>query len=227
MKINIGDIISVELLNKLHMFVQIVYQIPRKNSKRAEKISSKSQMNYYIKWYPGFFIANTFKQISLETELKNKDIMFKGVFLLGSSFKGINYKVISQDMVSIEKIEFPETIDANREEGFLLRRGELKFTIMEYEKIKKYPKHFIEELENGPSSGFMDIYSMGDSVLYLQNRKNELQREYFDGWKYYPSDLKYYPELRNRIYKIINENQNETYYDLALKYGFDTKELYK
>jgi len=62
---------------------------------------------------------------------------------------------------------------------------------------------------------------------YFQNRKNELQRKYFDGWNFYPNDLKYYPELRDKVYKIIKENPNETYYKLSLKYGFDLNKIYE
>lgn len=168
MKINNGDILSVELLNQLYMFLQIIYQIPRINSQKAEKISERSLLNDFIRWYPGFYIANIVTQISKENELKNRNLMFKGILLPRNSFKDINYKIISQNKITVEDIEFPETIDANRNDGFTLKRGELKITIIEYDKIKKYPQEFIQELENGPSIGFMDIYSLGDSVLYFR-----------------------------------------------------------
>jgi hypothetical protein len=227
MKINIGDTLAIELLNKMYMFVKIIYQIPRPHTKKSEKINPNSYLNNYIKWYPGFYIINVYKHISKEMVLKNNEIMFKGVWIMSKEFKEIKYKIILQNKIDIEDVEFPEAIGANRDDGFFLEKGELKIKIIEYDEIKNYPDDFIKKLEKGPSMGFMDIYSLGDSVLYFQNRKNEMQKKYFDGWKFYPNDLKHYPELRNEVYKIIKENPNEKYYDIALKYGFDLKKLYE
>jgi hypothetical protein len=220
MKINIGDILAIELKNKLYMFLHIIYQIPRKNKREIEKISPKSHLFDYIKWYPGFYIINIFKQISKDMILKDREIMFKGVFVMGSDLKESNYTKISEEKINIEEIEFPETLGANKEDGYFIQKGELKIL------IKNYPQEFETELQEGPPTGFNDIYSLGDSVLYFQNRKDEMQRKYFDGWKYYPSDLKYYPKLRNRIYEIIKEDPKQNYYNMALKYGFDLRKLY-
>jgi hypothetical protein len=54
-----------------------------------------------------------------------------------------------------------------------------------------------------------------------------MQGKYFDGWKFYPNDLKYYPVLRNKIYTLIGEDPNQSYYEMALKYGFDLRRLYE
>jgi hypothetical protein len=63
MKINIGDTLAIELLNKMYMFVKIIYQIPRPHTKKSEKINQNSYLNNYIKWYPGFYIINVYKPV--------------------------------------------------------------------------------------------------------------------------------------------------------------------
>jgi hypothetical protein len=220
MKINIGDILAVELENKMYMFFQIMYQIPRKNNKKEiAKITPQSRLIDDIKWYPGFFIINVYKQISKEKVLQNKEIMFKGVFA-PSDMKDYSFEIIGHEKIQVEDVEFPETLGANKEEGYFIQRGELKLYIRDWQKIEK-------ELHNAPSTGYRDFYSLADSVLFLQNRKNEMQGKYFDGWKFYPNDLKYFPELRNTIYSLIGEDAKQSYYNIALKHGFDLAKLYK
>jgi hypothetical protein len=220
MKIKFGDVLAIELLNKLYLFVQIVYQIPKENKKEIEKINPKSRLLEARPFYNGFYIINVYNQISQEKILKTNEIIFKGIYAMGSDIKKSNYTIISCEKINVEEVEFPENLGANWEEGYFLEKGELKIPIKNWQKIK-------DELKNGPPAGFKDTSSLGDSVLYFQDRKNEMQRKYFDGWKFYPNDLRYYPELRDKIYKMINEDPKQSYYKMALKHGFDLRKLYE
>jgi hypothetical protein len=221
MKINFGDILAIELLNKMYMFIQIIYQIPAGNKKELAKINPKSRLLEDRPFYNGCYIIDVYKQISKDMILKDKDKMFKGLIALsGSDIKKSKYTIISHEEINVEEIEFPETVRGNSRSGYCLQRGEMKIFINDWKKIEV-------ELENAPTGGFMDSYSYGDSVLYFQNRKNEMQRKYSDDWKFYPNDLRYYPELRNKIYKMIGEDTKQNYYKMALKYGFDLRKLYE
>jgi hypothetical protein len=217
MKINVGDIIAVKLLNGLHLFVQIMYRVPSIKHKDIEKINQKS---YLVQWFSGFYLINVYRQISKNNILENSEIMYKGLFLHKSDINKSEFEILSHNKINVEEIEFPETI-GNLEDGYFFQKGELIIP------IRNYTKKFEKDLKNGPLGSFKDIYSIGDSVLYAQNRKNEMQREYYDGWKHTPSDLRYYQKLRNEIYKLIKEDPNQSYYNMALKYGYDLKRLYE
>jgi hypothetical protein len=231
MKIKFGDILAVELLNKLYMFVQIVYQIPQGNKDEIAKINPKSRLLDDRPFYNGFYIMNVYKQISKDMILQNKEIMFKGIMTMGRDIKKSKYTIIAHEKISVENVEFPETIQFYSKNsfshlpsqiGYYLERGELKIFIK---------SEFDEELENGPKGGFKDHYSIGESVLYFQNRKNEMQRKYPEGFDVHKfllhNDLRYYPELRDKVYKIIKEDPKQSYYEMALKYGFDLRKLYE
>ena len=49
---------------------------------------------------------------------------------------------------------------------------------------------------------------------------------YPDAWKFIPRDFRFYPEYRKEVYGIIGEDPNQSYYELALKHGFDLARFY-
>jgi hypothetical protein len=92
-------------------------------------------------------------------------------------------------------------------------------------KLSDAIKDIQKELMKFPNS-FKDIYSVADAVLFFQNRKPEMQRNYYDGWEHTPTDLKNSPELRLRVYEMLGEDPTQSYYEMALKHGFDLARLY-
>ena len=217
-KLEVGDIFRIKLLNGLYAFGHVIFYVPRKSKKWLD-INPES---YLVKWFSGCILIDIYSQISDKNTLENKDIFLKGVFLSSTDLATMDedtITIVDNFPVEIKKIEFPETIGANREDGFFLERGELKL------RLGNISNSIREKLMNFPSS-FKDIYSITDAVLFFQNRKSEMQRNYYDGWNHAPSDLKYNPELRTKVYKILGEDPNQSYYEMALKHGFDLVRLY-
>ena len=218
-KFEAGNIFRVKLLNGMYMFGHIVFFVPRRNKRKYQELNPESYLRGFLS---NCILVDIYSQISHSEVLESKEVFFKGVFLSSSDLSTYDDMIIvaEDEIVNIEKVEFPETIGANLENGFFLQRGELQF------KLGVITKNMQDELAKSPSSSFKDVYSVADDVLFLQNRESEMQRKYYDGYKHTPSDLKNHPELRAEIYKIIGENSTLSYYDLSLKHGFDLGRFY-
>lgn len=121
--------------------------------------------------------------------------------------------------MNYKEIDFPENTGGYNSE-YWLSKGELA--------LGKIPKNKIREWNDKFNGGFSDIYSIADRLLYMQNRKSEMQRtNYPHGWNHIPKDFRFYPEYRKEVYKIIGEDPNQSYYELALKHGFDLALFYE
>lgn len=217
-RLNNGDVFSYKLLNDQYLFGKIIF-LPNRNTYKL-LINPKC---YLAGWFKGSYLLNIYNQISMDKELKTKDLSYEGIFVSSSEFSDNKERIeiIGNEQINPKEVEFPETVGANREDGYFLQRGELILPI----------KDITPDIERKISeekvvNSFTDICSFGDAILFYQNRKSEMQREYFAGWKHTPSDLRFHSELKNKIYNLIGEAPNQNYYELALKYGYDLTRLY-
>lgn len=161
-------------------------------------------------------MVNIYSQISIEEELKDDTIFFKGIFIPRKHLA--KETIISNIPVDYRQIDFPEHTGGYNS-SFWLSKGELA--------LGSIPKEKINEWDNRFNGGFSDIYSVADRLLYMQNRKNEMQRtNYSESWNHIPKDFRFYPEYRKEVYRIIGEDPNQSYYELALKHGFDLARFY-
>ena len=210
-KIKIGDLVRVKLLNDMYMWVHVLF-----DSQFIVKGKKEINPYNYFYFYASCYLVNIYSQISTEEELKDDTIFFKGVFIPRKHFA--KETIISNIPVDYRQIDFPEHT-GGLNSSFWLSKGELALGSIPKEKIHEWNDRF-----NG---GFRDIYSVADSLLYMQNRKSEMQRtNYRDTWKFIPRDFRFYPEYRKEVYGIIGEDPNQSYYELALKHGFDLARFY-
>ena len=219
-KLESGNVFRVKLLNGLYTFGHVVFYVPKKNP----KWQLINQQSYLTGWFNNCVLVNIYSQISEKDVLTCKDIFFKGVFFSSTDLSTLgedNITIVDNIPVEIKTVEFPENIGANKDDGFFLEKGELKLKL----ESNRITEDMQKELMQFPNS-FKDIYSTADAVLFFQNRKSEMQRNYYDGWKHTPDDLKNNSKLREKVYTMLKEDPNQSYYDLALKHGFDLARLY-
>lgn len=210
-KIKIGDLVRVKLLNDMYMWVHVLFDTP--NEKQREKMNLNTNNYFYV--YSSCYLVNVYSQISKDDELKDNSVFFKGIFVPKKHLtKGI---IISNIEVDYNQIDFPENTGGYNSENWL-SKGELTLGSIPEEKIREWNDRF--------NSSFKDIYSVADDVLYMQNRKSEMQRTYSDNWNHIPKDFRFYPECRKEVYDMIGEDPNLSYYELALKHGFDLARFY-
>ncbi|AZA65323.1 hypothetical protein EG345_11785 [Chryseobacterium carnipullorum] len=72
------------------------------------------------------------------------------------------------------------------------------------------------------------IYYLEIATLDISNRKDLIsdKDDIMDNYFKF-SDIRSLPLLQKEIYQTIDENPDVSYYELALKYGFDLKRFYK
>ncbi len=210
-KIKIGDLIRVKLLNGRYMWVHVLFDV-------QSVIQEKKEINYYnyFYFYASCYLVDIYSQISFDEELLDDTIFIKGIFVPRKHLE--KETIISNIPVDYRQIDFPETTGGYDSDNWL-SKGELA--------LGKIPQRKIDKWNNRFNGDFSDIYSIADTVLYMQNRKSEMQRtNYSDDWEHIPGDFRYHPKYRKKVYKIIKEDPNLSYYELALKHGFDLARFY-
>ena len=72
------------------------------------------------------------------------------------------------------------------------------------------------------------MYYIGLATLDFSGRRDliEDQEDIMDNYFIF-SDIRSLPEKRKEIYEAIGEDPNQSYYELALKHGFDLARFYK
>lgn len=212
-KIKIGDIVRVKLLNDKYMWVHVLFDV-RWMLRKDRKIDPSN----YFYFYAPCYLINVYAQISSNEVLDDETIFFKGIFIPRKQLA--DQTVVSNIPVDYRLIDFPETTGGYDSEDWLAK-GELALG------IGKIPDAKIKEWGNRFNGSFGDVYSVADDVLYMQNRKVEMQRmNYPDDWNHIPKDFRFYPECREEVYRIIGEDPNQSYYELALKHGYDLARFY-
>jgi hypothetical protein len=217
-KLEAGNVFRVKLLNGLYVFGHIVFFVSRKNQKKYQELNPES---YLRGFFSNCLLVNIYSQISEKDILENDEIFFKGVFLSSTDLSTMGEEtvtVVDNIPVEVREVEFPETVEDDSRNLFI-QKGELTL------KLGNIRESVKEKLRAFPCS-FKSIISIADGVLFFQGRNSEMQISYYDGWNHSPSDLKYNPELRNKIYAMLKEDPNQSYYNMALKHGFDLARFY-
>lgn len=132
---------------------------------------------------------------------------------------GRNFSIVGNKKINPKEVYFPETL-LNDENQVYFSTGELCLP------IKLSSKMANDTINIFPSFG-LGYYEVIIATLVLSSRsdlvedKNDLLDNYYDD-----SDLHYLPEIRKRIYKLLKENLDSSYFELSLKYGLDFSRLY-
>ena len=211
-RLKIGDLVRVKLLNDKYMWVHVLFDVRW----RLPEDRMIDPSNYFF-IYGMCYLVNVYAQISSDEELKDETIFFKGIFIPRRHLA--KETVIANMPVDYKSIDFPETTGGSDDN--CLWKGELSLG------MGKIPETKIKEWNDRFNGNFCDVYSVADSVLWMQKRESEMQRtNYPAGWKFVPKDFRYYPEYREEVWQMIGEDPNQSYYELALKHGFDLARFY-
>lgn len=191
---------------KKYFFGKILVDISGRLTKHVEK-------NSVLNFFSDCYLVAVYKEISDTPELNSREFIIPGCFIYKTSFNrrnrnGFDWTHYAYEAVDYHTLEFPEFFLCN-DDGISLVRGELEFrTELSRQQEEEYKIR-------GTKSGSID-YS---SALLLQG-----YNAYNDRINYH--DLRLLPDLRKHIYDMIGEDSSITYYELALKYGKDTRRFY-
>lgn len=214
-KINVSDVFSVKVSESEFIYGRVLFDVTKQYMKKSYNPEGN---NYsYLSFFNKCFLIETFLGVSSSFEdidMKQKAVI--STFVPDFFFSEYEANIIDNIGVDVKEISFPETLSsANKCYSSV---GELYLPINltddECYRIKIYPSF---------GSGFQAItatldYSGRPDLI----EEGDRQEAYF---KY--SDLRNNPEIRQEIYAMIGEDPNQSYYELALKHGFDLARLYE
>jgi len=162
-------------------------------------------------------LIETYKGVfsSLE-EVDFSKVAIKSNFVRTDMLKREDVKLIGYEPVQPQGVSFPEVMSMYNSK-YYFSVGELKIpvniTYEEYDEIHVYPTY---------GSGYWELVA----TLVWSDRKDLVEESDIKESYFIADDLRYSPEKRNKIYAMIGENPNQSYYELALKRGFDLARLY-
>lgn len=215
-KCTTGDVFAIPVSDTEFIFGRGLFDVTKQYFNKADL--SKDLMNYFL-FFNGSLLVETYKGVFTSIEEVDFDnIAVRGTFVLNGFLRVFNGRIETNRKVDVEAVSFPETL-VHSGGRVTLCVGELDIPIpMSVEKT--------EEIHIPPvtSYGYQNViiatldYS-GREDLIKQGGKRDNYFEHID--------LRSRPELRNEIYRLIHEDTNQNYYNMALKFGFDLKRLYE
>jgi hypothetical protein len=219
-KLTEGDIFYVEISGK-YIFGKLLLDM----HKRIFKLEPKHK----LKFYDGCYLIEVYKGIYDIPELTTDEIIYPASFVFHSTFYPskkwttyVDWTFYKNEPIDYKALDFPETLETGDNGLIDFRKFDVSIP------TKTFRNDFWPDTLNQKYTGgaFTIFTQMADEVFHLQGRDDLLTdktRTYFQATK----DLRFQTKDRILFYKQINENINISYYELALKHGFDLGRFYK
>jgi hypothetical protein len=212
-KLEEGDIFYVLYKNK-YFFAKILLDISNRILKKDNENKLKSFGNcYLVAVYKGIY----------DTPLLNSDEFIINAIYVSSKYfyskkEKINWEFYRHEDIDYTKIEFPESLIDIHEKGICFTKGELEIktqlTTADYDNEFK-----IRGAVN------LSYYSVIWYACHYQERNDLMD---FIPYAYLEAqDFRFAPEKRVIVYQQINEDPNQTYYELSSKHGFNLGRFYE
>jgi hypothetical protein len=212
-KFKTSDIFSIEVSKNEFVFGRILFD---PSEQYIKKIPEEKQFSY-LDWFSGCILIETYLGVfsSLDKVVFSR-IAVTSSFVSKNIFKREDVKIIDNKPVNPQKVSFPEVI-STYDSKYYFSVGELKIPIninsQGYDQIHVYPS-------------FGDGYWELVATLVWSGREDLVEKEDVKEVYFSADDLRVTPKKRNKIYALIGEDPNQSYYELALKHGFDLARLY-
>jgi hypothetical protein len=214
-KLQEGDIFYVQVNGK-YIFGRILMDI----NDRVLKFEA----DHKYKFYGGCYLVEIYKGIYDDPQLIATDIIMPCELAFKDCFYSGQYKVewvlYEHQPVDYRKLDFPEELETG-DNGFLDFR---KFDIC-LPTQTLYHDFFPSTLNQKYTGGMhFSYYSLVDDALHRQGRDDLMRAK----TTYFLSDtsLIYQSYDRMNFYRQIGEDPNQSYYEMALKHGFDLARFY-
>jgi len=167
-------------------------------------------------------MVGVYKGLYDKPKLTTDEFIIPSAFVSKKYFYSKKYKIewvfYEHKSIDYKKLEFPESLINGEGMITYFTKGELELkTNFSYE---EYDNEF-----NILKTNHRSYYSLIDIACHYQNKDDlmDIMRAYY----LEKSDLKFAPEKRKEVYKQIDEDMNQSYYEMALKHGLDFGRFYK
>ena len=211
-KITVGDVFAIKIENTdYYYFGRILFDV-------KEQYKQKIENHNYLGLYGKSTLIETYKTISKTPEISEFEVVVDSTFIPKRDLLDEEITIIQNIPVDPKKVSFPETFSSIQPLGKLLTVGELSI-------LTSFDTKYVDKTKVFPVRG--NIYYLQLATLDYSGRRDliEDQEDIIDNY-FRDSDLRTFPEIRKEIYQDIGEDPNVSYYELALKHGFDLARFY-
>lgn len=171
------------------------------------------------------FLIEMYKEILSEPRMpKNWECLYTGVNVSSRGAKEGHWIYIGNKNVDPMTIEFPEIIEMEIGKGYELTKGEISIPLNgDWGQIQE-EKKVMHTLINSVGIKYYCLYQLGlKSMITAVYPKLNVETKFSK----LTGDLRYTPDLRARVYEEIGEDPNQSYYEMALKHGYDLARFFK
>jgi Immunity protein 26 len=215
-KFKAGDIFSFQIPTGEYMAGRVMLDVKRQ-CVRSKLLESGSALSFY----GSSILIEVYKQTFSNPTSERSDILIPGIWCdPGLIEKGL-WKILEHQPIDPTQVDFPESFVQYGARTILFQRGELAIPIdMTYEEYKQLS--IFGRVHGGGNLGEYCLYhlerkdeiSVPDLVVdvELRNLKN--------------TDLHFH-EFRSEAYRRLGEDENQSYFEIALKHGHDLRRFYE
>jgi hypothetical protein len=207
-----GDIFSFQLPNQHYLFGRILLDV-KKQCVKTKLISPDSPLSFY----DGTLLVEIYRELSEKATFCGSEVLIPGFFLAPEPIKSGEWVIVEHKEVEpLQEVEFPETFALfNGRQCF--QRGEICLTLPQ--KLEGDKSWDIYPTITSP-------YALPKICLYHLGLKELLNPVQLKTMNLNRFDLRF-SEHRSEIYKILGEDENQSYYQMSTALGYDLVRFYK
>ena len=211
-----GDIFTFQLPNQQYGFGRILLDVHRQ-CVEPNLIDESSP----LETFDDCILLELYKQISDQPLLTSSEILIPGIYC-GDDELDLRWRIVGHEKIDPLKIDFPEHI-STRGVRDCFTKGEIRLFFPR--KALRYPNNDIGE-DIGIRPTFRSPGGIPYICLYYLNLKNLINPKHVEVYSLARSDLRF-SEHRSKIYKMLEEDENQSYYEISSKLGLDVTRFYE
>ncbi|MGF1485818.1 MAG: Imm26 family immunity protein [Prochloraceae cyanobacterium] len=214
-KLKCGDIFSVQLPNQKYISARVILDV-YKQCYEKNKIEELSGLFFYQEC----ILVEIYSELFDEPTPKQSSVLIPGIFFANDPERTSAWQLIGHQPINPLQVEFPETLPGVGAQDCLVR-GEITLPLQRRKQRKYFPYGLPEIL---PS--LISPKAIVNISLYYLNLKHLITTQYPEIHSLVDSDLRF-SEHRSRVYQILDEEENQSYYEMSSKLGLDVTRFYE
>jgi hypothetical protein len=213
-KFKTGDIFTFRLTDDEYLTGRIVLDIQRQCA-RPRLIKPGSPLASHN---PSLLVE-IYRSTSRAPTASRAEVLIPCIFVGTESLKSGDWSIVGREDIDPTRVEFPENLIGRGVRSAFVKgeiRAPIELELSDLRRISSYPSVW-------PSRVLKQI------CLYKLGRKEEIDKtrfrnlEVFNPQRY---DLRF-SEYRSEFYRMIGELEDQSYYEMSLRFGRDLKRFYQ
>ena len=213
-KFKAGDIFTFKLPTNEYMCGRIMLDV-KQQCIRPKLLKPESPLTFFN----SSLLVEIYKSTFSEPTANRSEVLIPGVFIGSTFLESGEWSIMAHENVDPEEVEFPESLVAQGLRAQFIR-GEIALDI----DLKEEELQRLNVYRTKKPSGFL-----GEICLYYLGRADEINNPRLQDIELLSlkdSDLRF-TKHRSEIYHLLGEDENQSYYEMSTRLGFDIGRFYQ